>query len=82
MVASLVVVVDVRADVARERRARRGGEQELFEVDTLQRRLADAYSRAEEYLGPGHRVAHVDGNRSEDEVYADVREHAFRAIGR
>jgi dTMP kinase len=82
LVASLVIVVDVRAEVAAERRARRGGERELFEVDALQRRLAEAYSRAEEYLGPGHLVAHVDGNRSEDEVYADVRAHALTAIAR
>lgn len=80
LVASLVVVVDVRPEVAAQRRASRGGERELFEVDALQRRLAEAYGRAEEYLGPPHVVVHVDGNRGEEEVYADVRAAALRVL--
>jgi dTMP kinase len=68
----LTLVVDVTAEVAAERRRRRGGADELYEVAELQRRLALAYANAEE-LVPGDRLVHVDGDRSLDEVEASIR---------
>jgi thymidylate kinase len=81
LVPTVGIVVDVSARVAAERRAARGGSPELFETDSLQVRLSAAYARAEEYLGSDHQVIHLDGERSEDEVYADVETHALRALG-
>ncbi len=68
----VTLVVDVPADVAARRRRARGGADELYEVDALQRRLVDAYARAEE-LVPNDRVVHVDGSGTADEVEALVR---------
>lgn len=62
-------VVDVPASIARERRASRGGKDELYEVDALQTRLAEAYLRAEE-LVPSDTVIHIDGSVSIDDVTA------------
>ncbi len=63
----LTIVIDVPPDLAAQRRAARGTAEELYEADELQRRLAEAYLRAEE-LVPGDVVAHIDGGRSIDEV--------------
>lgn len=63
----VTIVVDVDPMIAAERRARRGGAAELYEVDALQARLAELYLRAEDRL-PGRRIRHVSGDRSVDEV--------------
>jgi dTMP kinase len=65
----LTLVLDVKPDVAADRRKSRGGARELYEDGELQSRLADAYARAEE-LAPGDRVVHVDANGPIDEVVA------------
>lgn len=54
----LTLVLDVPEDVARARRESRGGRPELFEVQELQRRLAQIYLRAGELL-PGEHVVHI-----------------------
>lgn len=59
----LTLVLDTSAEVARRRRLARGGPSELYEVDALQQRLAQAYLGAET-LVPGERVEHLDGERS------------------
>jgi len=76
----LTVVLDVSAEVAGERRLRRGANTELFEVDELQRRLAAVYARAEE-LVPGDRVCHVRGEASETAILADVLRGVDEVIG-
>jgi dTMP kinase len=63
----LTLVLDVRADVAAERRKNRGGARELYEDGELQARLAEAYARAEQ-LVPSDRIVHVDANKPIDEV--------------
>ena len=68
----LTVVLDVPESVARERRESRGGTPELFEVQELQRRLADLYARAEELL-PGEPVVHV-GDGPPDDVAERILE--------
>jgi dTMP kinase len=55
----LTLVLDVSEDVAAERRARRKGPAEIFEVSELQRKLASAYARAEWFV-PEDRVVHVE----------------------
>lgn len=63
----LTLVVDVPAEVAEARRGARGGGEELYEKQELQRRLADVYAQAER-LVPGDRLVHVSGVGSSDEV--------------
>jgi dTMP kinase len=57
----LTVVLDVRPEVAAERRRIRGGPKELYEDTEMQARLAQAYAIAEK-LVPADRVVHVDAN--------------------
>ncbi|MBN2192494.1 MAG: dTMP kinase [Polyangiaceae bacterium] len=54
----LTIVLDVDPAVASERRRRRGGQQEIYEVDAVQQRLATIYARAQD-LVPNDRVVHV-----------------------
>ena len=63
----LTLVLDVRPEVAAERRASRGAARELYERSELQERLAGAYARAEE-LVPGDWVVHVDANVAIEDV--------------
>jgi len=65
----LTLVLDVRHEVAAERRKRRGGSAELYDDAELQARLARAYADAERLL-PGDRIVHVDANVALDEVVA------------
>jgi dTMP kinase len=65
----LTLVLDVRPDVAAERRKLRGGARELFDDRDLQARLARAYLAAED-LCPGDKVVHVDANLPLDDVVA------------
>jgi dTMP kinase len=46
----LTLVLTIDAEVAEARRKTRGGAEELFEASPLQRKLADGYARAQEYL--------------------------------
>jgi dTMP kinase len=59
--ADLTLVLDVDDEVAAERRARRGGPAEIYEVRELQRRLAEVYARAEELVPDDHVVHVADG---------------------
>jgi dTMP kinase len=57
----VTLVVDVSAEVAAERRKRRGLAEDLYETQVLQSRLAKAYKHAEA-LVPGDKVVHVHGD--------------------
>jgi dTMP kinase len=63
--ADLTIVLDVSEEVARGRRESRGGRPELFEVQELQKKLAQVYARAEELL-PGEPVVHVNDAPMDD----------------
>jgi dTMP kinase len=63
----LTLVLDVRPEVAAERRKSRGGARELYEDGELQTRLSRAYAAAEELL-PGDRIVHIDANASAADV--------------
>lgn len=67
----LTVILHVRAEVAEARRTGRGAAVDLYETSELQRRLVAAY-RAAETLRPEDVFVHLDGEKSEDEVAADV----------
>ena len=55
----LTLVLDVRAEVAAERRRLRRGRAELFDVDELQRELCAFYAGLDAYF-PGERIVHID----------------------
>jgi len=74
----LTVVLDVSADVARERRLARAAARELFEDDALQAKLALFYRDIERHF-PDDRIVHVDANRDVDVVFADVLAAALGA---
>ena len=65
------MVIDVSAEVAAERRGGRGGGEELFEAQAIQRRLAQVYANASE-LVPGDRVVHVRGQGAVEVVAGRV----------
>lgn len=67
------IVLDVSAEVAERRRLERRGAVELYEVASLQARLAEIYRDAER-LVPDDRVIHVDSERPVDDVEAAVLE--------
>jgi dTMP kinase len=73
----VTLVLDVRADVAAERRHGRGGAEELYERSELQARLCEAYAHAEA-LVPGDAIVHIDANLAR----AAVRSAAITAIER
>lgn len=63
----LTVVLTLSERAASQRRAVRGGEQELYEETSLQERLVELYGRAKELL-PNQRVVFVDASGTIDEV--------------
>lgn len=68
----LTLVFDVEPSVAEARRAARGGPEELFEKQELQRRLAQGYRLARELL-PRDRVEVIEASGSIDEVQEQLR---------
>lgn len=76
----LTIVLDVSAEVAEERRGRRGGSEELFEKREIQARLARLYLEAEALL-PGDKVVHVAGDGDVDETAAAIRDVVERELG-
>jgi dTMP kinase len=69
----VTVVLDVSPDKAEERRRERHGAVELYEVASLQVRLAELYRDAEQ-LVPGDRIIHIDGDQRVEQVSAAVIE--------
>lgn len=67
----LTIVLDVDPAIAAERRAERAYTTELYEDNTLQQALAEAYAKADD-LVPGDHVVHVDGNQSMEKVHAAI----------
>ncbi len=76
----LTIVLDVTAEVAEERRGRRGGSEELFEKREIQARLARLYLEAEALL-PGDHVVHVPGEGAVDDTSALIRDVVHRELG-
>ncbi len=74
----LVLLVDVPAEVASARRAKRGGAPDLYEVDALQRRIAEGYRQAARER-VGERIVRIDGTPSVRAVQRACRS-AVRAL--
>jgi dTMP kinase len=66
------VVLDVNPVAAERRRRARQSVVELYEVPSLQSKLAELYRDAER-LVPGDRIIHIDGDASIEEVEAKIR---------
>jgi dTMP kinase len=66
----LIVVLDVPKEVAEQRRAARGGPEELFDRRELQAKLADAYVSAERYSADV--LVHIDGTVSVEAVAQQI----------
>ena len=58
----LTIVLDVTADVAKDRRGSRSGSPELYEVEAMQTPLSSFYSKIDE-LFPDDRIRYIDSNR-------------------
>jgi dTMP kinase len=67
----LTIVLDVKPEVAAQRRVRRGNTTELYEENELQRSLAKAYAEAEKFV-PGDTVVHIDGNGDPDDIHQQL----------
>jgi len=67
----LTIVLDVRPEVAADRRRARARTRELYEDEALQAELVRFYDRIETYF-PEERIAHVDANVGLEEVAAEV----------
>jgi dTMP kinase len=67
----LTLVLDVPAEQAAQRRRSRAQASELYEIDELQRRLAEAYRNAEHLL-PSDRIVHIDGSQGVDRVADEI----------
>lgn len=81
LIPDLTLVLDVDPAIAAARRARRSDSREIFDVEDIQRRLADRYRRLTERTAgwPGP-IQVVDASASSDEVYrriSAVLEEAF-----
>jgi len=70
-VPDLTIVLDVRAEVAADRRRARARTRELYEDESLQQELVRFYDDIETHF-PGERIAHVDANVGVEEVAAEV----------
>ena len=72
----IVFVFDVDPEEAARRRNRRGSKAERYEVDDLQKKLADFYLRlpvvdgAGDFRAPGKVFRHIDASRSKEDVLA------------
>lgn len=76
----LTIVLDVPHEVARVRRMKRAGQEEIFDDDELQRKLADFYARIETHF-PQDRILHISADREQDVVAADILEAALKVHG-
>lgn len=70
-VPDLTIVLDVRPEVAADRRLARARTRELYEDEHLQRRLVEFYADLDG-LFPGENIVHVDANVGVDDVAAEV----------
>jgi len=77
----LTIVLDVPHEVARVRRMTRAGQEEIFDDDELQRKLAGFYAGIEEHF-PDDTILHISADRDPEVVAADILSAALRAHGR
>jgi dTMP kinase len=69
----LTIFLQVRPEVAAKRRALRGGAEELFERIQMQIEVAAGYAATNaELIALGERIETIDGEQTEDQVFAAV----------
>jgi dTMP kinase len=78
---SLTLFLEVRPEVAAERRSRSGRPDELFDALALQRRVAAGYREVMAELGSRERIAVLDGERPVDAVAADCLARVLALLG-
>lgn len=76
----LTIVLDVSPEEAARRRFEREQGRGLYDDDTLQAQLADFYATIDAHF-QNDRFAHVDANRSIEEVGADILRHVLSLRG-
>jgi dTMP kinase len=76
----LTLVLDVPAEVAAERRRGRSAG-EIFDDDSLQRRLCAFYAELEQYF-PGEHIVHVDAVGSLEQVAERLHAHVAALFDR
>jgi dTMP kinase len=75
----LVLLLDLDPETAATRRARRGGEAELYERLDLQRRIRAQYDKLAS-VRPRDRVVRVDAGRSVEAIHADMLAAALATL--
>ena len=70
--ADLTLYLEVDAGTAARRRQGRGGKEELFDADEVQRAVARAYGRVVRKYTRAQRVVRVDGRAAADEVAREI----------
>ena len=70
--ADLTLYLEVDAGTAARRREGRGGTEELFDADEVQRAVARAYGRVVRKYTRAQRVVRVDGRAAADEVAREI----------
>jgi dTMP kinase len=77
--ADLTVLLDLPHDVAKTRRASRGGAEELFDADAVQRQLVEAYRR--ELAALGEKGVRIDGSAKVVEVSRELEKVVKSCLG-
>ena len=72
----LTILLDLAPEVARDRRAARGGEEELFEKLDLQRKVREQYAKLGR-VRPNDRIVTVDAGRAVDAIHAELLAHVL-----
>lgn len=77
----MTYVLQVSPEWAKERRAARGGEEELFEADAFQERVAAHYLEAKHLLPESHETMQVVGEYSIKEVHKVLLQQVKNHLG-
>ncbi len=68
----LTIILEVSVAVAEKRRERAGRQAEAFDATEMQTRVASNYRTIQEWLGREENICTIDGERSADQVFADI----------
>jgi dTMP kinase len=76
----LTIVLDIPPEVSERRRMERNIGREIFDDGELQAQFGRFYKEIDQHF-PGETIVHVDSNRPQPEVAADVFRHVRIARG-
>jgi dTMP kinase len=80
--ADLTLYLEVDARTAARRRHGRGGPEEIFDADEVQRAVARAYARVVRKHARAQHVVRVDGRGTPDDVAREILSRARRVLSR